>query len=772
MLIKFLCSAGFTEIIQILCKGLLTESLPESVRLYLATGAIKPLWKNKEKTDIRPVTVPSLISRVLSKCINSLTGKVTGATLAPLQIGVNGSTAMEHMNVLLRGMLSKDPDLVLVSFDVSNAFGATQHSKILQEVLRFGDPLITQYFLATYRRPSRAMFVAEDGSVKYITNRMGVQQGDSMSGLFFSLALQPALVELEKRGLRLVIAYYDDVYCLCTREQARGLVSGDFQRILDDTRVGLRVNSAKTLVYSPGADLGEGWGCKLQHTGCTVLGVPLGKPEFIRSHLESCVASLKTICLSFPALSVQSAYLLLRFCGVQRLNHLWRTTPSSIAIHFSKEISTIIWTTTRSILRLPQDDNAIASTFDFARARNSLKLPISMGGAGLTDPYDTVTGAFLAGLKDGLRSIQPNHPQVFDWWMERFASDIPQDAPMDLEALLRSVTASFKRCASAFAALDQDETPAAAPPRTITELLDAVGPTQYKITEVMMRLERQKLFSSLPASHRATFLSRSSPHGLDFLLAHPSSTSFRLSDEDMSFGLRAVAFLPPTNEDYTAISAALLTETEREGLHENYDFARALFRKYAHGWVRHFGITHVFGECAKHVGFLVGYEPRIEGIGSRGCGDIRIFHYTPEGQDYIIDASVAVADGKAYVQRAANTAGVAARLRVDSKDNKYEPTVRALGKIFKAYIVEDAGYIEQNVHSFFHTCALRACDYPDAVPEFTTWAVRSFDDYWYQRLSCKLVSGNAIMFRTARAKCLERSRGLAGRAFRSGSGGM
>ena len=322
--------------------------------------------------------------------------------------------------------------------------------------------------------------------------------------------------------------------------------------------------------------------------------------------------------------------------------------------------------------------------FDFARARNSLKLPISMGGAGLTDPYDTVTGAFLAGLKDGLRSIQPDHPQVFDWWLERFASDIPQDAPMDLEVLLRSVTASFKRCASAFAALDQDETPVAAPPRTITELLDAVGPTQYKITEVMTRLERQKLFSSLPASHRATFLSRASPHGLDFLLAHPSSTSFRMSDEDMSFGLRAVAFLPPTNEDYTVISAALLPEAEREGLHENYDFARALFRRFAHGWVRHFGITHVFGECAKKVGFLVGYEPRIVGIGSRGAADIRIFHYTPDGRDYIIDASVAVADGKAYVQRAANTAGVAARIRVDSKDNKYEPTVRALGKIFKA----------------------------------------------------------------------------------------
>ena len=124
------------------------------------------------------------------------------------------------------------------------------------------------------------------------------------------------------------------------------------------------------------------------------------------------------------------------------------------------------------------------------------------------------------------------------------------------------------------------------------------------------------------------------------------------------------------------------------------------------------------------------------------------------------------------MQRAANTAGVAARIRVDSKDNKYEPTVRALGKIFKAYIVEDAGYIEQNVHSFVHTCASRARDHPDAVPEFTTWAVRSFEDYWYQRLSCKLVSGNAIMFRTARAKCLQRSRGLAGQAFRSGSGGM
>ncbi len=79
-------------------------------------------------------------------------------------------------------------------------------------------PILLKYFLRTYSRPAQAIFRKSDGTVVMIESKTGVLQGDALSRLFFSLALQPAPERLRlKEGLKLVIAYLDDIVIICRK---------------------------------------------------------------------------------------------------------------------------------------------------------------------------------------------------------------------------------------------------------------------------------------------------------------------------------------------------------------------------------------------------------------------------------------------------------------------------------------------------------------------------------------------------------------------------
>ena len=77
-------------------------------------------------------------------------------------------------------------------------------------------------------------------------------------------------------------------------------------------------------------------------------------------------------------------------------------------------------------------------------------------------------------------------------------------------------------------------------------------------------------------------------------------------------------------------------------------------------------------------------------------------------------------------------------------------------------MIEDAGFLHKNVHDFVKMCAARADEYEESVPEFTTWATKTYSDYWYQRLSRSCVVGNAQMF-FERWGSVKQSRGFGAR---------
>ena len=100
-----------------------------------------------------------------------------------------------------------------------NAFNTIDRKEFLRQV-RHQLPGLIRWAEWCYGGPSKLFF---DGAV--ISSEVGVQQGDPLGPLFFSLALQPLLLELgEIPGLDISFSFLDDLVLAGTQlAVARGI---------------------------------------------------------------------------------------------------------------------------------------------------------------------------------------------------------------------------------------------------------------------------------------------------------------------------------------------------------------------------------------------------------------------------------------------------------------------------------------------------------------------------------------------------------------------
>ena len=176
--------------------------------------------------------------------------------------------------------------------------------------------------------------------------------------LLFCLGQHRALVSVQaqlQEGERL-FAYLDDIYVVCAPERV-----GKVYLILEErlrTKTGINVHLGKTKLWNRAGtkpDLADSLSAAAQAVkpeavvwrgdpqlplhkqGLTVLGVPVGQPEFVVAELTAKAeehASLFEKITHIP--DVQIGWLLLVFCAATRANYWLRTVSPELTEGFSR----------------------------------------------------------------------------------------------------------------------------------------------------------------------------------------------------------------------------------------------------------------------------------------------------------------------------------------------------------------------------------------------------------------------------------------------------
>ena len=222
---------------------------------------------------------------------------------------------------------------VFLKLDFSNAFNSVSRTTVLQEV-RDHFPQLARWTTWCYGQPTRLQFGA-----RTLESCCGVQQGDPLGPLLFSIALHKVAGSLRRQPLDLALFYLDD-----------GALAGDIDNVAavlqqlqqDCLTIGLRLNLDKSELVATGpvseaalrarfppSLLNNAGGAGRVVHSFEFLGAAIGEDTFIRDHTADRAAKAGNLLDELAELpDAQVGLRLLRACGgYARLVHSMRCNP-------------------------------------------------------------------------------------------------------------------------------------------------------------------------------------------------------------------------------------------------------------------------------------------------------------------------------------------------------------------------------------------------------------------------------------------------------------
>ena len=345
----------------------------------------------KQPTGFRPIAVGEVLRRLISRIGCAAAKSQLPALLLPSgQVGVGVSGGLDAAIHGLRVFLTDhgaDEDLCCLKVDMANAFNACSREALLHRT-REHLPELFSWVQWCYTCVGELRF----GSHR-IGSSAGVQQGDPLGSILFSLALLELTENLRQLdGIRLSLWYLDDGTIIGTRRAVRQVLD---RLLVNGPRFGLYLNLSKCEIYWPWGDqafpefpaevtrIGE-----LQH-GVELLGSPVfGDAEFLCTAVGRRVSKVLAAQAHLEDLDhPQVALHLLKSClSICKINHLLRTVPPSAAATEWSRFDTGLRHALGGITRTSVPDAAWLQA----------TLPVRLGGLGLE-----------------LRETSTVHPAVF-----------------------------------------------------------------------------------------------------------------------------------------------------------------------------------------------------------------------------------------------------------------------------------------------------------------------------------------------------------------------
>jgi hypothetical protein len=380
--------ALITDLVNGLYKGI----VPEQVRPVFFGGRLIALAK--KDGGLRPIAIGYTLRRLAAKVANTYATRKLSPVFSPLQLGVGSAGGMEAAVHATRRYLQHLPsDHSIVKLDFRNAFNTLRRDALLEATQSILPELFT-FVTSAYSASSILQFGGEE-----ISSSEGVQQGDPVGPLLFSMTIQPLLTNCASE---LRIGYLDDITLGGpTVEVASDVIqlkaaAFDLGLELNDSKCELIQGDTLATAPIPFKDFST-----IAPADAMLLGSPLSADRALMVTLEKRVRVLERGISRLKHLHSHDALVILKHSfSLPVLLHNLRSSPCAnhrMLVEFDEALRTGL----SQILNIDLDDGRWTQA----------SLPVRDGGLGIRSAVLLAPSAFLAsaaGTSDLISIILPS----------------------------------------------------------------------------------------------------------------------------------------------------------------------------------------------------------------------------------------------------------------------------------------------------------------------------------------------------------------------------